>query len=220
MTNDKKYQVLVADPAYAYRNHNTGGSYKSGSANHYMTMTPETAAKMHVPEIMDENSVCFLWATVPLLPEILPVLPAWGYEYKTSIFWYKKDPTPGRKFRLGLGHYFRGMVEICLVGIRGNVKPFGCQSENVIIEKPREHSRKPEAFWNLVEHALGDINPEKHLELVPTGKRDPRYGQGYNVIDINPQPRIELFCRGEPRLNWDGWGNQCEGTRKVELDIL
>jgi mRNA (2'-O-methyladenosine-N6-)-methyltransferase len=169
-------------------------------------MTPETISNMKIKTITDENSVCFLWITVPLLPHGFDILEKWGFEYKTSIFWYKVDPST-RRGRLGLGHYFRGMVETCLVGVRGNVKPFACQSPNVIIEAPREHSRKPEAFWDLVNNALRD----KDLE-----------------------PRIELFCRGEPRIDegfsrlfsfektieYDGWGNQCTGKRKVELDLL
>ena len=79
--------------------------------------------------------------------------------------------------------------------------------------------KRPEGFWNLIEHATGDFNPNRNLELVPT-KKDSKYGQLYTVADTNPLPRIELFCRGEPRSNWDGWGYQCEGKRKVELDLL
>ena len=139
--NDKKYSILVSDPPYAYRDANTGGSYKSGSKQHYMVMKPETIAKMRVKDIANNNSVCFLWITVPLLPYGVDILREWGFEYKTSLFWYKVDKQT-RKGRLGLGHYFRGMVEMCLVGVRGKVKPFGCQSENVIIEKPRGHSQK------------------------------------------------------------------------------
>ena len=134
-------------------------------------------------------------------PEIFPVMEAWGFAYKTMITWYKVDPKTMRG-RLGLGHYFRGMTEHCLVGIRGDMKPFGCQLPNIIIEKPREHSRKPEAFWNLVECAF----------------------RGKDV-----SPRIELFCRGEPHvehaafeqpLYYDGWGHQCTGKNKVELDLF
>ena len=212
--NEKKYTVVVADCPWGYKNHNTGGSHKSGSANHYMTMTPEKVAEMRVPEICADNAVLFLWGTTPLLPEIFPVVSAWGFEYKTMITWYKKDPNPGVKFRLGLGHYFRGMTEHCIVAVRGKVKPFGCQMQNVIIEKPKGHSKKPDAFWDLIEHALGDINPDKKLELVPT------CCGYYTIADLNPLPRIELFCRGEPRSRWYGWGNQCEGTRKVELDLF
>jgi N6-adenosine-specific RNA methylase IME4 len=218
--NEKKYTALVADPPWAYRNHNTGGSFKSGSGNHYTTLTPEKVADMRIPEICADDSVLFLWATTPLLPEIFPVVNAWGFKYKTMLTWYKKDPSPRVKFRLGLGHYFRGMTEHCIVATRGDVKPFGCQSQNVIIEKPTKHSRKPEGFWSLIERALGDINPDKHLDMVPVGERDPKWGQSYNIVDTNPVPRIELFCRGEPRSRWDGWGNQCEGVRKVELDLF
>jgi N6-adenosine-specific RNA methylase IME4 len=206
---EKKYRVLVADPPYAYRDANVGGSFKSGSCQHYTVMTPETIAKMRVQDIMQDNSVCFLWITVPLLPHGVDILEKWGYSYRTSLFWYKVDPETHRG-RLGLGRYFRGMIEVCLVGIRGEIKPFACQSQNVIREKPRKHSQKPEGFWTLIEHALGEINPHHESGFV----------NHHYVVDMNPEPRIELFCRGEPRPYWDGWGNECTGKRKVELDIL
>jgi N6-adenosine-specific RNA methylase IME4 len=206
----KKYRVLVSDPPWSYTDHNTGGSFKSGSGQHYTTMKPETIAKIRVQEIMMDDSICFLWATTPLLDKGFEVLRAWEYSYKTTVTWYKKDPNPNKKFRLGLGRYFRGMTEHCLVGTRGNIKPFGCQSENVIVEKPRKHSQKPEGFWTLIEHALGEINPHHESGFV----------DHHFVVDINPEPRIELFCRGTPRTNWDGWGYECSGKGKVELDIL
>jgi len=198
---NEKYQVVVSDPPWAYSDSNTGGSFKSGSKQHYMTLKPESVAKIHVSDIMEPDAVCFLWITVPLLPHGFDVMKSWGFEYKTSVFWYKVDPTT-RSGRLGLGRYFRGMVEVCLVGIRGNIKPFACQSQNIIIEKPRKHSQKPEDMWRLIDGALRPHNMNR---------------------------RIELFCRGEPHVSksfmepdilWDGWGNQCEGPRKVELDIL
>lgn len=199
----------MADPAYAYRDANTGGSFKSGSGQHYTTMKPETVAKMRVQDIMQDDSICFLWITTPLLGGGFEVLRAWGYDYKTTITWYKKDPNPNKKFRLGLGRYFRGMTEHCLVGTRGEIKPFACQSQNVIVEKPRAHSQKPEGFWTLIEHAMSDINPHRNLQFVD-----------HTLADTNPEPRIELFCRGTPRAGWDGWGNECSGKGTVELDIL
>lgn len=196
------YDVIYADPAWAYADHNTGGSFHSGSGNHYTTMKPSTVAKMRVKDILEDNAVCFLWVTTPLLPECFPVLNAWGFEYKTMITWYKKDPDHRVKFRLGMGRYFRGMTEHCMVGVRGDIKPFGCQMQNVIVEKPRGHSQKPVGVINLINSALMSHKMDR---------------------------RIELFCRGEPpitprimddNLLWDGWGNQCTGQRKVELDIL
>lgn len=191
--NEQKYRVIVADPAWAYSDHNTGGSFKSGSGQHYTTMKPITVSRMKVYDIAHEDSILFLWATVPLLDECFEVLKAWGFEYKTMITWYKVD-NETHKGRLGLGRYFRGMTEHCLVGVRGEIKPFGCQMQNVIIEKPREHSRKPERFWTMLGCAF------------------------FGRDDISP--RIELFCRGEPHPNYYGWGNQCTGQRKVELDLF
>lgn len=189
---EEKYQVLVCDPPWAYSDCNTGGSFKSGSKQHYTTLKPDTIGKMKVSNIMDDDAVLFLWITVPLLDKGFEVLKNWDFTYKTMITWYKVDAQT-RIGRLGLGRYFRGMTEHCLIGIRGEVKPFACQMQNVIIEKPRKHSQKPERIWEMINTALRNHNMNQ---------------------------RIELFCRGEPRLGFVGWGNQCEGSRKVELDLI
>lgn len=141
---------------------NTGGSMKSGSAAHYPTMALDEIEEIRVRDIANKNSLLFLWATTPLKPEALAVMKAWGYKYVTTLYWCK----PGRP---GLGFWFRGCVEECLVGKRGSVKPFHSQMPNVIVEKPRAHSRKPEMFYNIVRlHA-----PDPKLEMFA---REPRVG--------------------------------------------
>ena len=183
------YKVLVADPPWRYRNINTGGSLVSGSAAKYPTMSLEEICAMKVPEIMDpRGSVLFLWATTPLLPEAFVVMNSWKYKYKTSIYWRKI-------MSLGMGYWFRGQVEVCLVGIHRKVPAFHRQKPNFIesdfIEsKVRAHSQKPEEFWELINPAL-----DAH-EL---------------------SPRIELFCRGESRPGWDGWGSECAKSQNLSL---
>jgi N6-adenosine-specific RNA methylase IME4 len=60
------------------------------------------------------------------------------------------------------------------------VKAFRCQKKNIIHAEPTAHSRKPEAFWELIEPVLD------------------QHGIG---------PRIELFARTR-RAGWDAWGNE------------
>jgi N6-adenosine-specific RNA methylase IME4 len=191
MTN-KRYKVLVIDPPYRYENTKTGGSMKSGSAQHYTTMSRVEIATMNVDKIMQDACVLFLWIPIPLLDEGIGILKSMGFAYKTSIIWYKVNADT-LKGRLGMGYWFRGQAEVCLVGIHGAVAPFRCQLPNVIVEPATKHSRKPDGFWKLIENALSNQNA---------------------------YPRIELFCRGEPRAGWDGFGNECTGERSVKLDLF
>ena len=138
------YQVIYADPPWAYRNQKTGGSHRSGAAQKYPTLTPFEVAAIPVSTLVTRPATLWLWATVPLLPEILPVIPAWGFTYKTTIIWRKT----GRK---GLGYWFRGEVELLLFGIAGRVPSFRSPDSNVINAPVEEHSRKPTCFRQLIE---------------------------------------------------------------------
>lgn len=151
----------------------------SGSQAKYLTMTLDEIKALPVETAAQHDAACFLWVTVPILPWGFDVLDAWGFKYKTAIFWHKAG-------RLGMGFWFRGQVEVCLLGIRGNVTAFRCQRENIIIEKPNRHSTKPEQFWNLVADALP-----------------------FNYVN-----RIELFSRHE-RPGWDAWGLDLMADKSV-----
>jgi len=180
------YRAIVCDPPWQYKSIKTGGSMMSGSAAKYPTMPLLDICNMGVPAIAHSSgSVLFLWVTTPLLPEAFQVMSKWGFKYKTSIYWRKI-------MSLGMGYWFRGQVELCLMGIRGDVKAFRHQKPNFIQSKVREHSQKPEEFWELINPAL-----DAH----------------------GLSPRIELFCRGEPRIGWDGFGKECVGKNCVELDL-
>ena len=113
---DKKYKVLVCDPPWAYKNKKTGGTHKSGSIQKYDVMTFEELAELPIPSISDENSILFLWCTIPMLPTGFDLMKVWEFEYKTSLTWYKENSY-------GLGYWFRGMVEMLLIGVKGKRKP-------------------------------------------------------------------------------------------------
>jgi len=140
----KEYQIIYADPPWEYRNKNTGGSMKSGASAKYATMSVSDIRALPIYKIASANCACFLWITVPLLPEGLSVLSAWGFEYKTAIFWRKI-------MSLGMGYWFRGQVEICVLGIMGKVKAFRIQKPNFVQSKVGYHSEKPTEIRRLIE---------------------------------------------------------------------
>ncbi len=142
-----KYKLIYADPPWQYRDKMkmTGihGPIR-GAESFYKTMPTEDIMKLPVQDIADKNSVLFLWGTVPLIQEAFKVMEAWGYQYKTMLFW-KKVMT------LGMGHWFRGQVECLLFGIKGKVKAFHIQKANIIQAKVGRHSEKPYEFYELLE---------------------------------------------------------------------
>lgn len=149
----KTYQVILADPPWAYRNQKTGGSMKSGAVAKYPTMGVDEICALQVPA--DKDSVLFLWATVPFLPEALEVMKCWNFHFKTMITWDKS--------RLGLGYWWRGQCEHLLFGVRGKVPAFRMQEPNIIRVRPGRHSQKPEAFREMIERAT--VGMDRKLEM-------------------------------------------------------
>lgn len=155
---DKKYQIIYADPPWQYSNKKTGGSLKSGSVSKYSIMTVEEICNLPVKNISSKNSVLFLWATVPLLPEAFQVMHAWGFKYKTMITWRKI-------MSLGMGFWFRGQCEHLLFGIKGKIKAFRLQKPNFVQCKVLRHSQKPEIFRQLIENATVKMIKQNRIEL-------------------------------------------------------
>lgn len=170
----EKYKVIYADPPYAFRNKRTGGSMSSGSESQYPTMSLQELSLLPIHLIADKNSVCFLWASVALLPDSLSLLSAWGYHYKTSLFWRKI-------MSLGMGYWFRGQVEMCLLGVRGKVKAFRIQKPNFVQSKVRNHSQKPDEVRGLID--MTGLSPK--LELFARERVEGWDAMGYDIDGLD-----------------------------------
>lgn len=147
----------------------------SGSAAKYPVLSLDEICALNVKEIADANSVLFMWVTTPFLPYGFEVMNAWGFDYKTSIFWIKEGT-------LGLGYWWRGNVEICLFGIRGRVEAFRTSNRNYIVAKPRKHSQKPEEFFKLVEPTLDKHNLSPRVELFAREERPGWVSWGNEIL--------------------------------------
>lgn len=153
---------------------------KSGSASKYPVLSVEQICNIPIREIADNDAALFLWVPTPLLDQGFVVLKAWGFKYKTTLYWHKI----GRK---GLGFWFSGDVENCLLAIRGKIKAFRCQKSNLVAVTPQEHSRKPAEITNLIEPYC----PEPRLEVFCRGTPRPGwYGWGN---ECNSSVRIAAF---------------------------
>lgn len=138
-----KYNVVYADPPWKYDNKRIGRDNKHGAEQNYVLTGMEELVNMPVNSITQDEALCFMWVTVPMMQEGLALLSAWGFTYKTLITWEK---TGG----LGMGRWLRVQTEHLLIGVKGAVKPFGHQEKNIYKHSISSHSAKPHFFRELV----------------------------------------------------------------------
>jgi N6-adenosine-specific RNA methylase IME4 len=173
------YKTIVADPPWRFSNRTGKAAPEHSRLFRYPTMTLEDICAMgpQVLEQADDESHLYLWVPTALLNWGLEVVAAWGYDYKTAVYWHKVS-ADGTSDRSCMGFYYRNVVEPCLFGIRGKVRTQHYNVANLFEEKKREHSRKPEAFYDLVEHqSLPD-----RLELFARQQREGWTGWGNDAV--------------------------------------
>jgi N6-adenosine-specific RNA methylase IME4 len=136
----------------------------------YQTMTLAEICQLPVSKVAADNSHLYLWVPNALLQDGLEVMKAWGFTYKSNLVWYKTRKDGGPDGR-GVGFYFRNVTELLLFGIRGSMRtlPPGRRMVNLLPMRKREHSRKPDEFYEILEQC----SPAPRLELFA---RHPREG--------------------------------------------
>lgn len=166
---EKKFQTILADPPWQFQNRTGKMAPEHKRLSRYPTMTLQDICDLPVEAIAGDPAHLYLWVPNALLPEGLKVMEHWGFNYKSNIIWYKirKDGGPDRR---GVGFYFRNVTEVLLFGVRGkNARTLapGRSQENIISTMKREHSRKPDEQYDLIERcSFGD-----RLELFARGRR-------------------------------------------------
>jgi N6-adenosine-specific RNA methylase IME4 len=180
--NGRKFRTVLADPPWRFRNRTGKISPEYGLLYRYPTMKLEEIMELPVNKIADVNCHLYLWVPNALIEEGLKVLNAWGFKYKTNIVWEKvrKDGNPDGS---GLGFYFRNVTELLLFGTRGNnagtLSP-GRSQVNLIRSRKREHSRKPDEIFDLIERCSND----PYLELFARGSRKDWLAWGNQADDF------------------------------------
>lgn len=165
-----QYQTIVADPPWQFQNRTGKMAPEHKRLNRYSTMRLEEIMNLPVSKVAAPKSHLYLWVPNALLPEGLQVMQAWGFEYKTNIVWEKirKDGLPDGR---GVGFYFRNVTELLLFGIRGTqnrtLSPARSQV-NLIRSMKREHSRKPDEIFPIIEAC----SPGPYLEMFARGTRE------------------------------------------------
>jgi len=166
---NKKYQIVYADPPWKYHSRaNYKTRFRGGAYGHYPLMSMDKIKALPIKEIIADNCALFLWTTFPYLKEQLGVFDAWGFRYRTLGFaWLKTNPKNGFPF-FGVGYYTKSNMELCLLGVKGRMKPITNKISQVIIAPRGKHSEKPKEIRGKIVELFGDL------------------------------PRIELFAREKP----------------------
>jgi N6-adenosine-specific RNA methylase IME4 len=165
----KRFATVLADPPWQFANRTGKMAPEHRRLNRYPTMTVERIAALPVPEIIAARAHLYLWVPNALLPDGLQVMEAWGFAYKTNIVWFKTRKDGGPDGR-GVGFYFRNVTELLLFGIRGRdnrTLPPGRRQVNLISSRKREHSRKPDEQYAIIE----SCSPGPWLELFARNTR-------------------------------------------------
>jgi N6-adenosine-specific RNA methylase IME4 len=165
----RRFGTVLADPPWRFINRTGKVAPEHRRLLRYGTMTTEDIATLPVDKVASPTAHLYLWVPNALLPDGLRVMQAWGFQYKSNIVWRKIRKDGGSDGR-GVGFYFRNVTELLLFGVRGkNVRTLaaGRRQVNYLETRKREHSRKPDEMYNIIEAC--SFNPR--VELFARGTR-------------------------------------------------
>jgi N6-adenosine-specific RNA methylase IME4 len=165
----RRFGTVLADPPWRFTNRTGKIAPEHRRLSRYDTMTLDDICALPVASLLAPVAHCYLWVPNALLPEGLSVLRAWGFDYKSNIVWHKVRKDGGSDGR-GVGFYFRNVTELVLFGVRGkNARTLspGRRQVNLLSTRKREHSRKPDEIFPIIEAC----SPGPRLELFARGTR-------------------------------------------------
>ena len=166
MDIDLKYNVIYADPPWSFKTYSDKGKDRSPE-KHYSVMSFKDICNMPVGNIARDNSVLLMWAIDPLLDKAFEVIKAWGFTYKTVAFTWAKLNKTNPSFFTGLGYWTRGNPEMCLLATKGKPQRLSKSVPQLVVDKRREHSRKPDIMYQHIENLLEG----PYIELFARQKR-------------------------------------------------
>lgn len=164
-----QFATILADPPWRFINRTGKMAPEHRRLSRYGTMSADEIGALPVSQIAAPIAHLYLWVPNALVPEGLKVMKAWGFQYKTNIVWHKLRKDGGSDGR-GVGFYFRNVTELVLFGVRGkNARTLapGRRQVNYLGSRKREHSRKPDEQYDIIEAC----SPPPYLELFARGKR-------------------------------------------------
>lgn len=182
--SDRKFGSILVDPPWRFQNRTGKVAPEHQRLRRYTTMSLDEISDLPVRDLAAPMSHLYLWIPNALLPWGLEVMSAWGFTYKGNIVWHKirKDGGPDGR---GVGFYFRNVTELVLFGVRGSLRTLaaGRRQVNIIRARKREHSRKPDELYQIIEAC----SPGPHLELFARHRR-PGWTQWGNELSVVERP--------------------------------
>lgn len=188
---DKRFKTILADPPWQFQNRTGKMAPEHKRLNRYGTMHLDDILSLPVRALANDPAHLYLWVPNALVPEGLRVMEAWGFQYKSNLVWHKirKDGGPDGR---GVGFYFRNVTELVLFGVRGKnartLKP-GRSQVNFLATQKREHSRKPDEIYDIIEAC----SPGPYLELFARGTR-PKWQVWGNQADDSYRPTWDTYA--------------------------
>ena len=180
------FRVIVIDPPWKYQSRAEDITHRA--RNPYPDMEIDVIKALPVSALAYKDCVLWLWTTNAFISEAFQCLDAWGFRYKTCLTWVKD--------RMGLGNWLRGQTEHCLMAVRGNPIVTLTNQTTALKAPTREHSRKPDEFYALVE----SLCPGNRLEMFSRQRREGWQSQGAEV-DFYQSPAARRFTNGSGGSN-------------------
>lgn len=195
-TTSGGFRTVLADPPWRFLNRTGKVAPEHRRLDRYDTMTHDEICGLPVSDRVADDAHAYLWVPNALLPEGLRVLQAWGFRYVSNLVWAKRRRDGGPDGR-GVGFYFRNVTELLLFGVRGSMRTLAParRQVNMIETRKREHSRKPDEQYDVIEAC----SPGPYLELFA---RNPR--RGWRVwgteaaAEVMPRGRLHRGYQGGP----------------------
>jgi N6-adenosine-specific RNA methylase IME4 len=192
----RRFSTILADPPWQFQNRTGKIAPEHRRLTRYDTLTLDDIKALPVEEATTGVAHLYLWVPNALLGDGLAVMQAWGFTYKSNIVWHKirKDGGPDGR---GVGFYFRNVTELILFGVRGkNARTLapGRRQVNFIATQKREHSRKPDEQYLIIE----SCSPGPFLELFARGER-PNWVTWGNEADKTYRPTWKTYSNHSQR---------------------
>lgn len=186
-----RFKTILADPPWQFQNRTGKMAPEHKRLNRYGTMQLQDIVDLPVQSLTDDTAHLYLWVPNALLPDGLRVMEAWGFQYKSNVVWHKirKDGGPDGR---GVGFYFRNVTELVLFGVKGkNARTLaaGRRQVNFLATQKREHSRKPDEMYDIIE----SCSPGPYLELFARGTR-PKWSVWGNQADDTYKPTWDTYA--------------------------
>jgi N6-adenosine-specific RNA methylase IME4 len=188
---DRKFGTILADPPWRFMNRTGKIAPEHARLSRYGTMSLDEICELPVAELSAATSHLYLWCPNALLPSGIAVMAAWGFSYKSNLVWHKVRKDGGSDGR-GVGFYFRNVTELLLFGVRGkNARTLapGRRQVNLFSTRKREHSRKPEEQFQIIE----SCSPGPFIELFARGVREDWTTWG-NQADDSYRPTWKTYA--------------------------